>query len=302
MRKSVLGARGANSQGRNGVDSEPRLLLPGELPNETVSMCRITPAWAEWALGKFNRGNRNKIPTAVARYARDMRSGNWEATSDGLAFSWEPIQINNGQNRLYAVIESGVTINAWIFTNQDPRHRMFVDDGVPRSAADSLTLVGMKVNRNEVSVLNVLLTGPRNAGSMKFSKSELKKGLEEHRDAVFFAYSAFDKDIRKVSIAPVKGVVARAFYHADKERLSIFCRILLEEKGFPRGIVREECDETIYTLRSSLQKRKNSPGTVERVEVYQRTQRMLFAWLHGEVLLKCHGTVDDLFPLPEPGK
>lgn len=76
----------------------------------------ITPAMAKDWLESRNANNRAKKRNAIERYARDMKNGNWELTSEGITFGCSG-ELLNGQNRLYAIVESGVTVKMVVATN-----------------------------------------------------------------------------------------------------------------------------------------------------------------------------------------
>src|SRR4051812_40390469 len=69
---------------------------------------KITPKIAEKYLN-MNVGNRALRSGVVEKYASDMRSGNWSRNPQPMIF-YDDGTIADGQNRLWAVIESGEAI------------------------------------------------------------------------------------------------------------------------------------------------------------------------------------------------
>src|SRR5690606_37518707 len=86
----------------------------GELICEAVE---VTPAMAEILLTEHNRGNRPLKPRRF-KYAEDMRAGNWLFHSQGLSMSRDG-RLNNGQNRLEAVIMAGCNVRMMMAFGED---------------------------------------------------------------------------------------------------------------------------------------------------------------------------------------
>ena len=78
----------------------------------------------------------------VRELARRMSVGLWSLTAEGLSFSWDGHCLN-GQHRLHAVIESGVSIESWVFFGQDPALFPYYDGGKRRTASDIFAMRGV---------------------------------------------------------------------------------------------------------------------------------------------------------------
>jgi len=100
----------------------------------------LTPAMAkEWL--ENQAPNRNKKPTKIVKFARDMKHGRWEFTGETIKFDRNG-QMIDGQNRCYAVIEANTPITAAIVRGLDPAAQSVMDCGSPRSTRDALTFAG----------------------------------------------------------------------------------------------------------------------------------------------------------------
>lgn len=108
-----------------------------------AAIMRVTPRLAEEWLGK-NESNRNLRPARVAQLVRDMQAGAFALTGDSIKFDWNGNLID-GQHRLTAVRDSGVTIEILVVRGLAPTVRSVIDTGARRSAGDALRMVG-KVN------------------------------------------------------------------------------------------------------------------------------------------------------------
>lgn len=98
----------------------------------------VTPRYAEELLDS-NLRNRPLRGHYVLQLAEAMERGEW--TVNG-----EPIQVGsdgtllNGQHRLQAVVESGVTVKMLLVRNVNPNARRTIDSGARRNLSDVLKL------------------------------------------------------------------------------------------------------------------------------------------------------------------
>jgi len=101
--------------------------------SEVVS---ITPTMASSMLENNNNGNRNLSRSAVEKYAKIMRSGNWSLTPQGLVIDNKTGNLVDGQHRLMAISQTGVTVDMYVTYVEDPNTFKFLDQGRNRDFAD----------------------------------------------------------------------------------------------------------------------------------------------------------------------
>jgi hypothetical protein len=106
----------------------------------TVLM-KIGPDLARQWLEEHNTHNRILVNERVVTYARDMTHGDWRLSNDAITFDINGT-LQNGQHRLWAVIESGATIEAFVGYDFPPDAQDVMDTGRKRSASDMLALAG----------------------------------------------------------------------------------------------------------------------------------------------------------------
>jgi hypothetical protein len=104
---------------------------------------------AKW-LERNHPSNRSISWGAVESFANDMRAGAWRLTHQAVCFDADGYLID-GQHRLHAVKQAGVTVKLLVIRNQEGSFHDPIDRGRPRSVA---TIMG--VAHREVSALNVL--------------------------------------------------------------------------------------------------------------------------------------------------
>lgn len=117
----------------------------------THELVDVTPEVAEKWLGQ-NHGNRNLRSRKVAAYARDMRNGHWMTSGDSIKFDWNG-RLIDGQHRLEAVIESGITIRVLVVKGLEPRVQDVLDTNAKRSNADALRFNGVDRNVTDIAAL-----------------------------------------------------------------------------------------------------------------------------------------------------
>ena len=98
----------------------------------------ITPALAKAFLEK-NTANRNLREGFVSYLANEMITGRWKLTNQGIAFFTDGT-LADGQHRLHAVIQSGVSIEMQVTRGLDKDAMSAIDVGAKRSIADFLHL------------------------------------------------------------------------------------------------------------------------------------------------------------------
>lgn len=301
------------------MSSEYRMLQVGKLPpnSQSAQPFWITREWAQWALDTYNWRNRKPTMSRVEQYAGDMADGKWDIMPSGISFSLpvakledgkitiEKEFLTNGQNRLLAVVMCGKPVVMRVFVGCEPRTQNHEDGHQQRRPHQMFELEGRKdIGRLGVAVANAMRIGPvgeLTGLSLKLSDSRLMEFVNNHEKAIKFAIESFRPFQKKITTAPVIAVIARAFYTEDHATLRQFAKVLSSGN-------RADGDVAAYSvlkLRDHLKDRKTTTGNQEKVASFQKTQRVLEAYINGETLDKVYACGKDLFPMPrkkEPGK
>src|SRR5687767_46533 len=77
--------------------------------------------------------NRAPSPSAIDRYAREMREGRWRLSGEGLIIT-KTGKLRNGQHRLLACIKAGVPFETFIVFGVDDSVFPVLDRGAVRTA------------------------------------------------------------------------------------------------------------------------------------------------------------------------
>jgi len=264
----------------------PRMNMNRDLHTELTF---VTPDIAkEWL--SANQQNRKLKKKVAERIADDIKNGRWLITHQGIAFDVNGM-LRDGQHRLYAIVLANVGVWMNVTRNLDPKSLLAIDNIVIRSSADQMTIAGGlgQVSHGEVAVLRKMISG-LGANAKKSVSAEMEL-MSEHREAISFAMKKLSSGVG--SISPVRAVAARAFYSADLNRLERFCAVLRE------GMSQNEDESPIRLLWKDLvNNKRGGDGGEQQRSRYGKTERALFAYLHGETLGHLYASTKELFPLP----
>ena len=120
----------------------------------TMKLESVDPERAATMLA-HNTRNRGLAKTVVNNYARQMSAGTWLVNGDALRFSSTGVLLD-GQHRLAAVIESGVTIDVWVGRGFSDESQLTMDAQRKRTAGDHLLLAGIPNGNKLASVARLV--------------------------------------------------------------------------------------------------------------------------------------------------
>lgn len=157
--------------------------VPGLTPEgPEYKVIEITSALAEKWLDQ-NTHNRNLREKAVDAYARDMTNGDWAENGESIKFAKDGTLLD-GQHRLWAIAQSGVTLKMLVVTGLEQHTQETMDDGRKRTLSDALHLRG---EQNAVVLASLLRRGLmwghgvyRNTGANPPTTTECMAFLEKH--------------------------------------------------------------------------------------------------------------------------
>jgi len=139
----------------------------------------------------YNARNRNLSWATVNAYIRDMQSGDWLTTGDPIRFDVKGNLID-GQHRLRAIKESGITLPLLVVYGLEEKARYALDIGRKRNPGDMLGLLGhTRVSRlgSAARWLLILKHGKRGHRMTPF---EVIHMVEKHENLPI-SVEAFDK-------------------------------------------------------------------------------------------------------------
>lgn len=145
----------------------------------TAKVVRISPQLATTMLER-NTLNRALSDLHVQRLAAEMKAGHWKLNGDTIRFSGD--RLVDGQHRLWAIIESGCTIEVLVVEGLDDGVFDTIDIGKGRSHADTLSVLDEDHPAALAAALKVVDRYERGllSSSIRYTNSEVIALLNKH--------------------------------------------------------------------------------------------------------------------------
>jgi len=201
--------------------------------------------------------NRPIYAVDVAVWEGVLRTGRWRYTHQGVAIDWDG-RLQDGQNRLTAIAQSGIAAEMMISVGMDPENFAVVDAGRKRTAAQVLRMAGVKDSNPVSSAVRLIylfevwgaamLDHDRQRVTSDLIKEvALKLDVDDLEWSVAWAYR-LRREIRTAISAPAAAMyLLRRKLPVDDPRLDQFAALLVE------GVVGEDREASpIYQLRRQM--------------------------------------------------
>lgn len=259
----------------------------------------IDKATAEKHLAHNLPNNRRFMPSVSAKYERDMMDGTWLATHEGVAFD-EDEYLVDGQHRLSSIVASGKPQWMLVTRGLSKKAAEVINRGKMRNLAHALQVAGYEhTGYRLIAAARIMYHGTtnNNAGGLKTAESQvtdqmMKDFINKHLEALVFALGCIHTS---VGSAIIVGVVARAYYHTDTEKLTRFALAMQDKIPLEDAKPGDRSARQLYTYLKSVK-----GGAVSaRAVTYRKAQNALHAYLNDQPLSKLYENSEDLFPLPK---
>lgn len=234
---------------------------------------------------------RQRSVSTVSKYARAMLDGRFDA-QNGETIKFDTTgSLVDGQHRLAAIVKSGVTLTLSVIRNLSPEAKFTMDSGKGRTKKDILKYSGFNLSTSAMAGVLSSMVGKGVIGAVP--REAVVDLAKKHESPLTFILDTFTRNVVSVTTAPVKAVVARAFYTEDQNRLRQFAEVL--QSGIPES----KDDIPAVMLRNWLLVNKQARSGTQVLDVYQRTERALRAFLDREHLTKLFRAKEEQFQIPE---
>lgn len=205
-----------------------QLPLPASHVPQASGVHLVTPQLAASWLQLNRPENRRMSQRAVANLATTMLAGEYLLTHQPIAFDAHG-RLIDGQHRLAAVVQSGVTVQMWVITGADPETFGVVDTGLARRPTQFLRVKHSNTIHGALGMIRFAKACRDNEGLVPVSfqfTMEVKPCLDmlsEWPEAQDFA-PAGDRIFRSCRLppAPLLAVLAQASRGACPEKLGMF--------------------------------------------------------------------------------
>jgi hypothetical protein len=263
--------------------------------NMTVRYEDLDPEKAKEYLKRNHPNNRRLSKDRVLRYSMDMAKDMWYPTGDPIRFDIKGFLVD-GQHRLAACIRSGKTLkNVPVVTNLSEDAMRVIDQGQKRTASQIVKISGNGISNEELSIARVLFWTVDSTNNGDLASVELVRDMYyKHQEAVRFAVALYDSKTKSISYAPIRGVIALAYYYIDLEVLASFMFTL------DTGVLKDHRVQSAFLLRNEfLTSRKKTNTRDARALFYKKTISALKYVVEGRRDVKqLRASNDQCFVLP----
>lgn len=197
----------------------------------------ISPEEANLILAEKNKGNRPFRKNKISDYARAMREGKWRFTPAPLIFSDDESRLLDGQNRLAAVVESGIKQPFMICPNANASIMSAIDQGAARSPRDHLITRGIHGGASLAPLLLAIMSYAENPEGLWAKRSPASN--EEY-------YDTYESNALLIDEAIGQGGYYNKAYRAITATDFAFIFYLLIDAEVPRNVV----DDFLHKLSS----------------------------------------------------
>lgn len=263
----------------------------------------MTPEFAQELLDKNHPNNRTPKETRVQQYERDISAGLWKLTWQAIAQD-EDGYLVDGQNRLAAIIRSGQSVPVTFCQNAPKNAILGADCGAVRNVADAAKISGKPLPHGAVGYSSVARSMAAGIAKQRnqMTIQETLSFIKQHKEALEFAFECLGRNVRMLTQAPIRAVIARSYYKRNsRTRIREFCDVYMS--GLPGNI---KTDTAAIRLRNWILETMGSRrggNRPNRRTIYAKTSTALRHFLDYNSVEQLRETNEELFPLssdPEP--
>lgn len=261
-----------------------------EKAGPTMHVIDLGPSLAKTMLD-VNMDNRGVRNVKVTQYAADMTAGHWEMNGEPIIISRDG-NLNDGQHRCLAVIESNTTIRTAIVFGIERDTRLTVDQGSMRTAGDFLHMEGTANSQAIAAIARIVMAYERNDGKSLANSQAITSTEVRHRvasDPALAEAATFGHTNYHYSRKFAAGSLIGAAYYILARAQSAEAKAFLERTCRGDGL---RMREPAHTLREKL----ISEGKIGR----DRKLTLIFkAWnFHRRGMKVAAGSLNKDLPFP----
>jgi hypothetical protein len=203
----------------------------------------VTPIIADLLLKK-NPDNRNLLVARLADIRADLENGAWVFNGESIVISKDGL-INDGQHRLVACRDSGVSLRTMMVFGVPRSTRLTVDQGTARSAANYLEMSGDRNGATVIAAVARLLWQHVRYGEIDFRQSNTKrrqptKGeilnvVAEKRASLTKSIARADKLAKQFGSKSLIAFCHYVFAQKDEEAADLFISRFLDGVALSKG-------------------------------------------------------------------
>ena len=259
---------------------------------KTLDNVVVSPETAAHWLKTVNTKNRNFKPRAVELYANDMKSGKW--TPSRIIFYQDGV-LCDGQNRLAAVVQSGVPVAFDILVGASYDEGVNIDMGVKRKQGDSLKLQGAEhwiTTNGTIAIINYIVR-MSDGNAQMLSHNEIKQYAENNQEWI--------KPMAQFTIKK-KNLTTAAFYASAALALRAgesLSEITEFYHAYVTGEVFDRNKNAVIKLREYCLENKHCWTGKHNCDTGKLVQRAIKAYIERQPLQKLYVPSNWIYPLPK---
>lgn len=265
-----------------------------------AAWCHVTPEFAGYVLKNHNNRNRGLRKGVSNKYKSDQLADHWGHTHQGCAFL-SNFDIADGQHRMESVRSSGITQMMLLFFELPDQELAYIDLGAKRLPEDNIKIAyDIEIDRAQKTVAGGMALGFNyDASSRSVTPQSLLAFYQKHKEAIDWTADIFRVSVKgSSSRRPVHGVIGRAWYTGELEKITEFCEVL--KHGILEGLGLGPEHKQIIALRAFLNDAKNKGnGRDQFVNSYRKTEQALHNFISGTGTKYLVEATHELFLLPE---
>lgn len=253
----------------------------------TIETLEVTPQMAKELLDG-NEVNRNVSPDRVDRYKRAMTRGQWAFIGDPIRQSVDG-RILDGQHRLIAIEESGVTVPLVVIRGIPEEHQKYMDSGRARKAADSVHMMGIRNSTTVAAAARLLMTVTDEPGPDEEWNGIVRVGQYSAKVSGFSNYEVADyvEAHKGLSISAEIGVQASRGTSAQPTALTLVHYLARRLDPYKADAymthlatgVGLELGSPVFAVRETIN-RRNRGETTARSDGAANLALLIIAWNH----------------------
>lgn len=250
----------------------------------------ITPDLAaQWLIKNTN--NRPLTMSRVQSYVRDIQTGQWKYTHQGIAFYVDGT-LADGQHRLKAISMSNIAVPMLVTHNLPKEVSTVLDQNKPRTLYQSLNIEGkVWVRKEMVAIARCMLSGGYTIQSNQ-SPSVIEDYLDKYRTLLEMAVRVAPTKKRAVT----QSVVLAAYFTAlvngvEFERVRRFASVLYS------GEISKPEENAAIRVRELLSKPIRTAS--DRFDRLKLIQRGIQLFVQDQKISRLHIPAALIYPIPE---
>jgi hypothetical protein len=256
----------------------------GNIENDpTFSMEKFNPERALEDLEKRNHNNRKIKDQVVRQYSYLMKTNQWKMTAETIKYDRDN-NLLDGQHRLAAIVESGVTLWLPVARNVDPEVRSSIDSGCRRSMGDSFRMfLGVTNGMRMVAAIKMFYMLNTGKQPQLLSYDDCRDIYENNMECFSWMEKSFSGNTM-FDNAVIAGSLALA-YKSDNYRITQFAEQLHTglnlEKGSPILALRD----AIINVKTSRKSRNTFGDLVGRYKFALKVLRAASLYLDDKTIV-----------------